>query len=31
MPDYGHDISFGTFITPSAGDPRTVVTLAQLS
>ena len=31
MPDYGHDIQFGTFITPSAADPRTVVTLAQLS
>ncbi len=31
MPDYGHDITFGTFITPGAGDPAQVVTLAQLS
>ena len=31
MPDYGHSLQFGTFITPSAHDPDGVVALAQLS
>ena len=30
MPDYGHDLEFGTFITPQAR-PQDVVALAQLS
>jgi hemerythrin-like domain-containing protein len=30
VPDYGHDIEFGVFITPSAAEPRTVLELAQL-
>jgi hypothetical protein len=29
--DYGHDISFGTFITPQAQRPQDVVALAQLT
>ena len=29
MPDYGHDLIFGTFLTPSAADPQQVVALAQ--
>lgn len=29
--DYGHDLLFGTFITPSAADPRRVVDLAVLT
>src|SRR6478752_6138150 len=29
MPDYGHDLVFGTFLTPSAKDPQQVVALAQ--
>jgi alkanesulfonate monooxygenase SsuD/methylene tetrahydromethanopterin reductase-like flavin-dependent oxidoreductase (luciferase family) len=29
--DYGHPIRFGTFVTPSAGDPRRTVDLAVLS
>jgi alkanesulfonate monooxygenase SsuD/methylene tetrahydromethanopterin reductase-like flavin-dependent oxidoreductase (luciferase family) len=29
--DYGHPIKFGTFITPSNGQPQAVVALAQLS
>ncbi len=31
MTDYGHDLLFGSFITPSAGEPPLVVELAQLS
>jgi alkanesulfonate monooxygenase SsuD/methylene tetrahydromethanopterin reductase-like flavin-dependent oxidoreductase (luciferase family)/hemerythrin-like domain-containing protein len=31
MPDYGHDLLFGTFLTPSAEQPRRVVELARLS
>lgn len=31
MPDYGHPLRFGTFITPSAVRPDAPVTLAQLS
>ncbi|GEL93537.1 LLM class flavin-dependent oxidoreductase [Cellulomonas composti] len=31
MPDYGHEIQLGTFLTPSAADPRRVVALAQAS
>lgn len=31
MTDYGHDIQFGTFITPSAAKPDRVVALAALS
>lgn len=31
MTDYGHDIQFGTFITPSAAKPDRVVALAELS
>lgn len=29
MPDYGHDLIFGTFATPSARDPERVVALAE--
>lgn len=29
--DYGHDVRFGTFITPTSRDPRGVVELAALS
>ncbi|MBO3102709.1 LLM class flavin-dependent oxidoreductase [Cellulomonas fengjieae] len=29
MPDYGHDLVLGTFLTPSAADPHRVVGLAQ--
>jgi alkanesulfonate monooxygenase SsuD/methylene tetrahydromethanopterin reductase-like flavin-dependent oxidoreductase (luciferase family) len=29
--DYGHDIRFGTFITPKSAEPRNVVDLAVLS
>ncbi len=29
VPDYGHDLVFGSFLTPSAKDPRRVVALAQ--
>lgn len=29
--DYGHDLVFGAFITPSAADPQTPVQLAQLA
>jgi alkanesulfonate monooxygenase SsuD/methylene tetrahydromethanopterin reductase-like flavin-dependent oxidoreductase (luciferase family) len=28
--DYGHPLVFGSFLTPSAGDPQAVVSLAQL-
>ncbi len=31
MTDYGHDLLFGSFITPAASDPDQVVALAQLS
>ncbi|GAA0274159.1 LLM class flavin-dependent oxidoreductase [Cryptosporangium japonicum] len=31
MTDYGHDLVFGTFLTPSADDPGRVVALAQLT
>lgn len=31
MPDYGHPVEFGVFLTPSAGDPRRVVTLTRLA
>jgi len=31
MTDYGHDLLFGSFITPGASDPDQVVALAQLS
>lgn len=31
MPDYGHDLRFGTFVTPDASDPRRVVELAEVS
>ncbi|WP_351237409.1 LLM class flavin-dependent oxidoreductase [Streptomyces sp. NPDC002133] len=31
MPDYGHDLLFGTFITPSAEDPERVVALGELT
>ncbi len=31
MTDYGHDLRFGTFITPSSRDPRAVIELAVLS
>ncbi len=31
MPDYGHDLTFGTFITPQAQRPQDAVALAQLT
>ena len=31
MPDYGHDLRFGTFITPTNANPQLPVALAQLS
>src|SRR4051794_35073828 len=31
MPDYGHDLTFGTFITPQNRRPDDVVALAQLT
>ncbi|WP_028064117.1 LLM class flavin-dependent oxidoreductase [Solirubrobacter soli] len=31
MPDYGHDLAFGTFITPQNQRPEDVVALAQLT
>ncbi|MEU8181263.1 LLM class flavin-dependent oxidoreductase [Micromonospora sp. NPDC049047] len=31
MADYGHEIQFGTFLTPSAQDPDHVVRLAELT
>jgi hypothetical protein len=31
MTDYGHTLRFGTFITPSAGDPERAVALAELT
>jgi alkanesulfonate monooxygenase SsuD/methylene tetrahydromethanopterin reductase-like flavin-dependent oxidoreductase (luciferase family) len=31
MPDYGHELQFGAFITPQSQRPQDVVTLARLS
>ncbi|MFI7608595.1 LLM class flavin-dependent oxidoreductase [Micromonospora sp. NPDC049366] len=31
MPDYGHDLLFGTFITPGADNPDRAVALAELT
>ncbi|MFN8077582.1 MAG: LLM class flavin-dependent oxidoreductase [Kineosporiaceae bacterium] len=31
MPDYGHDLLFGTFLTPAADDPQRVLGLAHLT
>jgi hypothetical protein len=31
MPDYGHDLTFGTFLTPSNQRPEDVVALARLT
>lgn len=31
MPDYGHEIAFGTFLTPANADPRVPVELAVLT
>src|SRR5918994_1503616 len=31
MPDYGHDLRFGVFITPEAAEPDAVVELARLA
>ena len=31
MSDFGHELAFGSFLTPAAGDPEAVVGLAQLS
>jgi alkanesulfonate monooxygenase SsuD/methylene tetrahydromethanopterin reductase-like flavin-dependent oxidoreductase (luciferase family) len=31
MTDYGHELQFGTFITPTAADPQAPVRLAQLT
>ncbi|WP_017571562.1 LLM class flavin-dependent oxidoreductase [Nocardiopsis halotolerans] len=31
MPDYGHPLQFGTFVTPTAQDPDRAVTLAELT
>ncbi|MDM7831169.1 LLM class flavin-dependent oxidoreductase [Cellulomonas edaphi] len=31
MPDYGHALTFGTFVTPQAADPQAVVGLARAS
>jgi alkanesulfonate monooxygenase SsuD/methylene tetrahydromethanopterin reductase-like flavin-dependent oxidoreductase (luciferase family)/FAD/FMN-containing dehydrogenase len=31
MPDYGHDLTFGTFLTPQNQRPQDVVALAQLT
>jgi alkanesulfonate monooxygenase SsuD/methylene tetrahydromethanopterin reductase-like flavin-dependent oxidoreductase (luciferase family)/FAD/FMN-containing dehydrogenase len=31
MPDYGHDLAFGTFITPGNANPEHTVALAQLT
>ncbi|MEO3742668.1 LLM class flavin-dependent oxidoreductase [Plantactinospora sp. B5E13] len=31
MPDYGHELLFGTFLTPDAHDPDRVVALAELT
>ena len=31
MPDYGHDVQLGAFVTPQSRRPPDVVALAQLS
>jgi alkanesulfonate monooxygenase SsuD/methylene tetrahydromethanopterin reductase-like flavin-dependent oxidoreductase (luciferase family) len=31
MPDYGQDLRFGSFLTPTSSDPQRVVALAELS
>src|ERR1700742_4294051 len=31
MTDYGHDLRFGSFLTPSSANPQVTVALAQLS
>jgi hypothetical protein len=31
MPDYGHDIEFGYFLIPDAGDPQGVLEAARLA
>ena len=31
MPDYGHPLEFGTFITPGNGPPDAAVQLAELT
>jgi hypothetical protein len=31
MPDYGHDLLFGTVLMPSANQPEEVVLLARLA
>ncbi|MFD0312889.1 LLM class flavin-dependent oxidoreductase [Streptomyces flavalbus] len=31
MPDYGHELLLGTFLTPAAHDPQRVVALAELT
>src|SRR5260370_26201104 len=31
MPDYGHDLKFGYFLIPDAGDPSGVLATARLS
>ncbi|GAB3880872.1 hypothetical protein GCM10027612_09100 [Microbispora bryophytorum subsp. camponoti] len=31
MTDYGHELAFGTFLTPQNQDPQTPVRLAQVS
>ena len=31
MTDYGHELLFGVFLTPSAAEPERVVALAQLA
>ena len=31
MPDYGHELAFGSFLTPRSGDPSATVALAELS
>src|SRR5215213_8100812 len=31
MADYGHDLTFGTFITPNSRQPHDVVALAQIT
>jgi alkanesulfonate monooxygenase SsuD/methylene tetrahydromethanopterin reductase-like flavin-dependent oxidoreductase (luciferase family) len=31
LPDYGHDLEFGVFLTPSGTEPHQVVALAQLA
>ncbi|ONI78545.1 5,10-methylene tetrahydromethanopterin reductase [Kribbella sp. ALI-6-A] len=31
MSDYGHELSFGSFVSPTAAQPRTVLELAQLT